>query len=71
MSYEQTKREYLAVAIELAKIGGPYRSFPGTGGIWAGHNEQFPDADFRDWGLARATAIILNAIIDGQLIIKE
>jgi hypothetical protein len=54
-------------AISLASIGKPYRSYPGTGGIWAGRNEQFPDGDFRDWGLARATATILNAAVTGEL----
>lgn len=60
----------LEEAIELIKIGAGkegYRSYPGTGGIWAGRNEQFADATFVDWGLARATALILNAVIDGRL----
>lgn len=54
-------------AIELVKIGSPYRSYPGTGGIWAGRNQDFADANFVDWGLARATATILNAVVGGKL----
>lgn len=58
-------------AIEIAKIGGPYRSFDGTGGLWAGTHEGIADATFDDWGLARATSIILNAVLDGRLAIKR
>lgn len=60
-------------AIEIASIGAGkegYRSYPGTGGIWAGRNEQFADATFVDWGLARAAAIILNAAVNGDLVLK-
>lgn len=59
-------------AIELVKIGGGrsgYRTHGGCGGIWCGYNKNgFPDANFIDWGLARATAIILNALINGELV---
>jgi hypothetical protein len=58
-------------AVELVRIGAGkrgYRSYPGTGGIWAGDNDGIADAVFVEWGLARATATILNAALDGQLI---
>ena len=55
-------------AIEIAKIGGRFRSYDGTGGIWAGRNNEIPDGIFNDWGLARATTIILNAVLDGRLV---
>ena len=57
-------------AIELVRIGTGkvgYRSYPGTGGIWAGNNDGLADAVFVDWGLARATTEILNAVLDGRL----
>jgi hypothetical protein len=57
-------------AIELVRIGAGkvgYRSYPGTGGIWAGNNDGLADAVFVDWGLARATTEILNAVLDGRL----
>lgn len=57
-------------AIEIIRIGAGkqgYRNYPGSGGIWAGRNENFADATFVDWGLARATATILNAVLDGTL----
>jgi hypothetical protein len=44
----------LAHALEI-------RSYPGTGSLWFGRNSEFADASFTDWGLARATATILNA----------
>ena len=55
-------------AIELIGIASPFRSYPGTGGIWAGSNKNIADAQFDDWGLARATATILNAVLEGKLI---
>lgn len=58
-------------AIEIAKIGSPYRSYDGTGSIWVGRNEGLPDGGFTDWGLARATTIILNAAINGKLRIAD
>jgi hypothetical protein len=60
----------LQEAIEIAGIaaGDGYRSYPGTGGIWAGGNNDIADATFVDWGLAAATARILNAVIAGELI---
>jgi hypothetical protein len=60
----------LTDAIELIRIGAGaagYRSYPGTGGMWAGGNDGIADATFEDWGLARATAEILNAVLDGRL----
>jgi hypothetical protein len=60
----------LVDAIELVRIGAGragYRSYPGTGGVWAGANGGIADAVFEDWGLARATAEILNAALDGRL----
>jgi hypothetical protein len=44
------------------------RSYPGTGGIWLRRNVHRPDAEFIDWGLARAVAEILNALADGRLV---
>jgi hypothetical protein len=41
-------------AIELVRIGAGkvgYRSYPGTGGIWAGNNDGLADAVFVDWVL--------------------
>jgi hypothetical protein len=64
----------LVDAVELIRIGAGkqgYRSYPGTGGIWAGYNDGIADATFTDWGLARAAAEILNAVLDGRLMIKE
>jgi len=58
-------------AIEIAKIGASkhgYRTYDGSGGIW--RNDEFPDAVFDDWGLACATAIILNAVVAGKLVIR-
>jgi hypothetical protein len=57
-------------AIGLVEIGSPYRTYGGSGGIWSGINDQIPDANFIDWGLARATAIILNAVVSGRLVPK-
>lgn len=60
-------------AISLVRTGAGrrgYRSYSGGGEIWAGNNEQYADARFVDWGLARATAIILNAVARGELIPK-
>lgn len=57
-------------AIEIARIGAGkdgYRSYDGTGGMWAGAHNGMADAVFTDWGLARATSIILNAVLDGRL----
>jgi hypothetical protein len=62
----------LADAIELARIGAGatgYRSCNGTGGVWAADNAGLADAVFTDFGLARATAEILNAVLDGRLAI--
>jgi hypothetical protein len=36
----------------------------------AGNNVGIADATFEDWGLARATAEILNAVLDGRLVVK-
>jgi hypothetical protein len=58
-------------AIEIISIGAGkdgYRSYADTGGIWAGDNAGLADATFVDWGLARATAEILNAVLDGRLV---
>ena len=45
-----------------------WRSYPGSGGIWIGDNEEHSDGNFEDWGLARAVAIIINALNNGQLV---
>jgi hypothetical protein len=66
-----TEIDELKEAIDLVRIGAPYRSYAGTGGIWAGHNRNSADAQFEDWGLARATAIILNAVLDETLVIRR
>lgn len=56
------------VGIGAGKDGDGYRSYPGTGSIWCGRNEGIADANFVDWGLARATALILNAVVRGDLV---
>jgi hypothetical protein len=69
----------LADAIELVHIGAGkhgYRSYPGSGGLWVGDPNGtdgigIADASFTDWGLARAVAEILNAVLDGRLIGAE
>ena len=66
--------ENLDHAIEIIKIGatnGGYRNYPGSGGIWAGRNDGFADARFNDFGLARATAEVLNAVLDGRLVLNS
>jgi hypothetical protein len=58
----------LADAIDLVAIAHPYRTQDGGGEIWCGHRSGgFPDARFDDWGLARAVALILNAVVEGKL----
>ena len=57
-------------AIEIVKIGAPYRTYSGDGGMWCGQNRGIADANFDDWGLARATAAILNAVVEGRLTIE-
>jgi len=61
----------LEYAIEIARLAGRYRNYNDSGGIWANHNHGLADATFDDWGLARATVIILNAVLDGRLIANE
>lgn len=64
-------------AMELINIGvgttrPAYRNYPGSGGIWTGDHElNIPCGHFDDWGLARATAEILNAVLDGRLRVVE
>ena len=41
------------------------------GALWFGGHRGLADADFRDWGLARAVAVILNAVLDGTLVKKD
>ena len=60
----------LGDAIEIVKIGGPYSTYPGTGDLY-GVTDLSIEAKFWDWGLARATAVILNAVIDGKLVLKS
>jgi hypothetical protein len=57
----------LMESVELARMASPFRSYPGTGGIWCGSNNNLADATFDDWGLARAVARIMNAVLDGTL----
>ena len=57
--------------VELIKFAGPYRNYPGTGGIWLGDNTNFSDGEFSDWALGRAMARIAQAVMDGELVIKE
>jgi hypothetical protein len=54
-------------AIEIAKIGAPH------GYRWEGGGEMWDEtttaaAHFHDWGLAKATAIILTAVIKENLV---
>lgn len=60
----------LGHAIEIARIGGrPYCFHPGSGQITTPYDRPMsPTAEFVDWGLARAVAIILNALNDGLLV---
>ena len=59
-------------AIEIAMIGMHHNEFRADGGgLWTSDVEGPPDATFTDWGMARATAMILNAVRDGSLILKE
>ena len=61
----------LEYAIDIARIGsnrGPYRAH--YGGLWHGENNGPCDASFADWGLAKATEVILNAAVTGKLVIK-
>lgn len=61
-------------AIDLARIGAGkdgYRAYPDDGGVWAGSNQGIADANFRDWGLAGATATILNAVCRGDLVVRS
>ena len=57
--------------IELIKFAGPYRNYPGSGGIWAGSNDGIADGNFTDWALGRAMARIAQAVCDGELTVKE
>jgi hypothetical protein len=64
----------LTDAIELIRIGAGakgYRSYPGTGGMGVGGNDGIADATFEDWGLARETSEILNAVLDGRLTVGD
>jgi hypothetical protein len=58
----------LGDAIEFAQMVHPMRSYPGTGAIWIGSNEGLSDGSFTDWGVARAVAIIMNAVVEGKLV---
>jgi hypothetical protein len=67
---EMSKTWTLEHAIDLVRTGAGregYYNAAGSGGIWAGSNRNIADAQFVDWGLARATAVILNAVVNGQL----
>ena len=55
-------------AIELLRMAAPFRTYAGSGGVWCGHNNEAPDANFTDGELARAVAIILNAVLKGDLV---
>lgn len=57
--------------IELIKFAGPYRNYPGCGGVWAGSNQGIADGNFEDWALGRAMARIAQAVYDGKLVLKE
>ena len=57
----------LQEAIEIVSMMTPVRSYDGTGGLWFGSNQNMADATFEDWGAARATSIILNAVQERTL----
>lgn len=59
----------LLEAIELLELACPMHNFPGSGGIWFGNNHGPPDGGFTDWGVARAVAIVINAVVEGRLTI--
>ena len=52
------------VRIGSGKTG--YRTYQAQA---AGENNGLPDGNFVDWGLAVATARILNAVLNGTLVI--
>jgi hypothetical protein len=54
------------VCIAAGKDG--FRHYDGGGAIWIGAHNGPADAHFNDWGLAEATAIVLNAISTGKLV---
>jgi hypothetical protein len=54
-------------AIELIAMAHPCRTQDGGGELWCGRRGDAPDARFDDWGLARAVAITLNAVVEGRL----
>ena len=55
-------------ALEIVKIGRAPRYYPGAGGIWFKEENGPADANFEDWGLARAVAEIINAVREGRLV---
>lgn len=62
----------LSHALEIARIGGRYRFWPGSGQVTTPYDHPMqPAGNFVDWGLARAVAIILNAVIDGKLVVAS
>lgn len=59
----------LAHAIEIAITADSARVHASGGSLWFGGNQGIADATFQDWGSARATAVILNAVKDGKLVL--
>lgn len=57
----------LQEAVEILSMMTPVRSYDGTGQLWFGDNQNMSDATFEDWGAARATAVILNAVHEHTL----
>lgn len=50
--------ESIAHALSIARIGHPYRDYQGA--LYAAHGGPYRDAEFRDYGLARAVRVICN-----------
>lgn len=45
-----------------------FRHYDGSGAIWAGGRDPYPDGTFVDWGLAEAVVVVLNAVVAGKLV---
>lgn len=66
---EPARENDLSHALELIRIPRPYKFWPGSGQVTTEYDApMLPCAEFVDWGLARAVAIILNALNDGQFV---
>ena len=61
--------EALAHALDIVRIGRPYRHWSGSGVVSTPYDNPYdPAARFVDFGLARAVTEILNACNEGRLV---